>query len=1312
MTRPKIPAFARTLPLVALSLCLAPSAIHAQETWDGGGTTNNWSDGPNWTDNTAPSGATGAALTFSGTTRTTNVNDIAGLGFTSLTFNSSNWSLSGNPLTLSLGINSPIGTGRSVTVANDLTLTVGATLQTQNIASSTLTLSGNFTATGLTITKDGSGTSGNAALSTLVFNGTGKTVTIGTLAQRKGAVLIDNGVSAAIGSVLIGNDATHNSINPVFTVSGSATSLTTTTDIQIGRQANDARLVVTGGNVTTPLLLTGQHLSALATSGLHQSGGTVNVTNLRLANNGASTISVAGGTLNIAQGNPNSSTFGLTEKGASTFTVSGSGAVNVGPTGNHLWNLAANTGSATLNLDGGVLTVGGFTKVNTTGNTTLRLNGGTLRAGQSYADFLPALTNTTVQVGPGGAVIDTNGFNIGVAATLLANGSAGLTKQGSGTLTLSGANTFTGSTTVASGGLAVSGGSALSDTASLVLQSGQLQLYASETVDLLFFGSAQQAAGTWGATGSAANNIDDTRFSGPGVLTVLTGPAAAAAPTDIQLSSAAFTESTDANQVVGTLASTDANLSDTHVYALVAGTGSTHNALFAINGAQLRTASLIDVASDTLYSIRVRSTDSAGLTFEKTFSITVYAMVAPTDIALSSLSILGNHSAGELVANLSAVDANIGETHTFALVAGTGDTQNASFTLVGAQLRTVGVLPLGTYAIRIRATDSAGLNFEEAVTISVTAGQAYVWTASGASASWGTAANWTPSGFPGVYQSATFDNSNSAATITLDGDRQLLDATFTAAKAAWTLAPGGATAGAVLNVTNGDADTADTGTITVNGTTLNLDVPVNTFTGSAQRDNVLFTGAGGTVNLTRTISRTATFSSGASAMIYRVLGQNFAASTINVVAGPTAPATLAIESDQSHGFRLATAGGAPESVSTIVLRNGATHTQSANQIQLGQNGHGLLQVGDASTSGNLVYTSAAATFQLGQGITGGGVATLDVVRGTITFQSDHDTDDVVQLGVSNYDAPPADGIPDASMQGVLVLRTDGVVITERPFTAGTGTALVQFDGGLLTLNRDSGLIGTELFAPAIALESLVGGARLNTNGYSTAIPASMSGSGGLTKLGAGRLALTGVNTYSGHTVVSAGTLALNGHSLVNTGRLVLDGGVTELSGSETVGTLFYGAAQQAAGTYGASGSGAANIDDTRFTGSGVLVVSQGPLTGFASWASANGITGQPAAGDFDHDGFSNLAEYALGNNPAAPDAIAAPVSASRVVSFTKGAQAVANGDVTYAIEESDDLGLTDPWTVVTPTVNDASTISYTLPVKPRVFARLKVTLVP
>jgi len=46
----------------------------------------------------------------------------------------------------------------------------------------------------------------------------------------------------------------------------------------------------------------------------------------------------------------------------------------------------------------------------------------------------------------------------------------------------------------------------------------------SDTVKGLYFGDALQASGTWGATGSGATNINDTYFSGTGMLNVVAVP--------------------------------------------------------------------------------------------------------------------------------------------------------------------------------------------------------------------------------------------------------------------------------------------------------------------------------------------------------------------------------------------------------------------------------------------------------------------------------------------------------------------------------------------------------------------------------------------------------------------------------------------------------------------------------------------------------------------------------------------------------------------------------------------------------------------
>ncbi|MBA3464837.1 MAG: choice-of-anchor D domain-containing protein, partial [Deltaproteobacteria bacterium] len=96
---------------------------------------------------------------------------------------------------------------------------------------------------------------------------------------------------------------------------------------------------------------------------------------------------------------------------------------------------------------------------------------------------------------------------------------------------------------------------------------------------------------------------------------------------------------------------------------------------------------------------------------------------APTDLALSPSAIAEDAPAGSTVGTLSTTDADAGNTFTYALVGGTGSTDNAAFTISGAMVRTAGVLDFeskSSYAIRVRVTDSGGHIFEEALTITVT----------------------------------------------------------------------------------------------------------------------------------------------------------------------------------------------------------------------------------------------------------------------------------------------------------------------------------------------------------------------------------------------------------------------------------------------------------------------------------------------------------------------------------------------------------------------------------------------------------------
>lgn len=112
------------------------------------------------------------------------------------------------------------------------------------------------------------------------------------------------------------------------------------------------------------------------------------------------------------------------------------------------------------------------------------------------------------------------------------------------------------------------------------------------------------------------------------------------APTDLAVSANSVDENAATGTILGTLTSTDPNATDSHTYSLVSGTGSTNNSSFAIVGNTLRTSSTFALDGTANYSIRVRTTDAGGLTFEKSLTVRVNN-VAPA-IAVSNQTVAGN----------------------------------------------------------------------------------------------------------------------------------------------------------------------------------------------------------------------------------------------------------------------------------------------------------------------------------------------------------------------------------------------------------------------------------------------------------------------------------------------------------------------------------------------------------------------------------------------------------------------------------------------------------------------------------------------
>ena len=195
-------------------------------------------------------------------------------------------------------------------------------------------------------------------------------------------------------------------------------------------------------------------------------------------------------------------------------------------------------------------------------------------------------------------------------------------------------------------------------------------------------------------------------------------------PTDIAISNSSVDEDQPVGTLVGNFSTTDPDAGDTFTYTLVFGAGSTDNASFQINGSQLQINAVFDFETKNTYSIRIRTTDSGGLSFDRQFTITITDVNEdPTDLGLSPASIIENSPIGTVVGTFTTTNPDAGDTFTYSMVSGTGDKDNASFTIVDDELQTAAVFDFETkssYSIRVRTTDSGWLWYEEAFTITVT----------------------------------------------------------------------------------------------------------------------------------------------------------------------------------------------------------------------------------------------------------------------------------------------------------------------------------------------------------------------------------------------------------------------------------------------------------------------------------------------------------------------------------------------------------------------------------------------------------------
>lgn len=343
---------------------------------------------------------------------------------------------------------------------------------------------------------------GSGGAGVLNLNGTALNVTNTLLIGGAGG----GGGSGGAGNTRGGNGGTGGS--GMLTVTGGAV-------ITVGTQVYIGGLGGTGGNC--------------GCSGNGGAGG-AGVFNLGdasiLSLTGANLTINGNGTLNIGNATANGTTAGTITGLAGSITNAGTINFNQSDAAYTFSTAIAGTGQVVQNGSGTTFLTGanlysGGTTINAglidfangsnfgTGNVTL--NGGGLQWAAGNTTDISGRLNA---LGASGGTFDTNGNNVTLASGL--SGTGGLTKAGSGTLTLTSMNTYTGGTTITDGTLALGAGGSLIPT-------GAVNLANAGAAFDISAGGAQTIGALFGAAGSnvnlggnalAVNNAGNSTFGG------------------------------------------------------------------------------------------------------------------------------------------------------------------------------------------------------------------------------------------------------------------------------------------------------------------------------------------------------------------------------------------------------------------------------------------------------------------------------------------------------------------------------------------------------------------------------------------------------------------------------------------------------------------------------------------------------------------------------------------------------------------------------------------------------------------------------
>ena len=1237
--------------------------------------------------------------------------------------------------------------GRAVTWATALTSSVGTlTLNDTAATKGTLTLSGENSYTGVTTITAGTlsinsiqNKSVNSPLGAYAATGFGGlSIGAGTLKYTGGTATTDRG----------------------FTLSGAGTIDVNSagTALTFGASGLGSTLNVTGGAGSSLSLgaVTLNAAAALNPTSATLAVASVTAVNVNLTLGGTATGNSVTGAINTGTGT-------LTKNGTGTWTLNGTNTFTGNTTVSagilKLGNAAALQNSAYVTTGSNGTTIG----VDVNGFSTLTLGGlsGTVNLASAIIGY-SGVTGLALNPLSGSQTYSGIIANGGDAMTL--------TKSGGGTQILSGANTYTGATTVnagllrinspgslhASSAVSVSGG-ALGGTGTI---NGAVTLSGSGAIDLrdtavgtLTLGGNLTINGTaganrlyfdLGAAGAGADKITvagntTMSTSGAGVITLnqIGGSA-----TPINPGTYTLIQGTGTIPALG-----DFTLATTKAYGQTFSLGVSDNNLqvTAVAGTAGGAATSWAGATDASWAaagnwtsggpgyssvVTIYNTGAGNLSTTLDGDFDIKGLIYAAD-ATSATTIAAGTGGGMLTIEGSGITVNTPTSgtvmHTIGANVGVAATQvwtvnpSATLTVEGNVTDFGGGYTLskkGAGVLNLNGTTTVG-SLYVGFNVASTAGSVVVGSGGTLSVGYGPSSMLLVgvNGWTAGLDQGTLDVS--AANFTADVGNLYVGVCapgLTSPASGNGLLKLGNSSVTATNVVIGGTDpdansgATDGGTVTVaSGTTATILTPVmriGTSKGTTVTDSLKLLGTGATLNLGDSSKRT-----------LLTIGSN--------TSGDMQNKTWAADMDLSAGT-----GNLYLSGLTLAV-NGNNNAHLTGRLELGSASN-ILDISGTSSPVKIGYGSSPAYST---------TATLTITNlasGSSINATDNST--AILVGYQGGTGPTTGTLNLNG--GTLTITTTGSAIAGGGGTSNLVLGDTTGNGSGMTLKAGAsstawitGLTSAKIKATGVTFDTDVNNITVAQN----LLTDSVSTGGGLTKVGASTLTLSGANTYTGPTNVNAGTLVLNGANTGGGAVTVADNARLGGSGSTSAavivqagGKLFANVTAWGAGTcshltvasLSLPATWAVNVTIDAFseadktfqfltaaggisgfiapavTGPGTgtwlvrqnasdagileLVYTVGGLSPYATWAAgpfANAFTDTDPAHDPDGDGLSNQREFAFGLDPTTGKScnpITSPLSKSTLTfSYTR----YAASKLSYTVWTSTDL---QGWTKVLP----------------------------